>query len=163
MLIKPPIEVLLPKVANRYVLTLLTAKRARQLVDGGQPMTSHDESNTVSTAAWELAEDSLQVVPGRLEPVVPLRPEIEAQRLEAEALARAKREEALMEEGRRQEGPSAFRESIQAQIAETDERQQDNTREFTEQLIRLIGRNAEEIEGEEPESMESLLAASDEQ
>ena len=36
MLVKPPLERLLPKVENRYTLAILVAKRARQLVDGAE-------------------------------------------------------------------------------------------------------------------------------
>ncbi len=38
MLVKPPMENLLPKVDNRYTLAILVAKRARQLVDGALPL-----------------------------------------------------------------------------------------------------------------------------
>ena len=42
MLVKPPMEKLLTKAENRYTLAILVAKRARQLVDGAQPLTDSD-------------------------------------------------------------------------------------------------------------------------
>lgn len=84
MLIKPPIETLLPKVESRYTLAMLVAKRARQLVDGAQPMVESDSPNLVTLACEEVAADRVICVPGLHNPVVPLRPEIE----EARRLAR---------------------------------------------------------------------------
>lgn len=84
MLIKPPIEKLLPKVESRYTLAMLVAKRARQLVDGAQPMVESDTPNLVTLACEEVAADKVICVPGLHTPVVPLRPEIE----EARRLAR---------------------------------------------------------------------------
>ena len=59
MLVKPQIESLLPHVENRYSLAILVAKRARQLVDGGQPMCDSDSPNNVSIACQELYEDRI--------------------------------------------------------------------------------------------------------
>lgn len=101
MLISPPLEKLLPKAENRYVLTMLTAKRARQLTAGGNPMVSSDTPNFVSLAAEEIAADEVVYVKGKYEPFVPLRPEIEAARIQAEREAEEKRAQELMEETRR--------------------------------------------------------------
>lgn len=84
MLIKPSLESLLPKVESRYTLAMLVAKRARQLVDGGQPMVESETPNLVTLACEEVAADKVICVPGIHTPVVPLRPEIE----EARRLAR---------------------------------------------------------------------------
>jgi DNA-directed RNA polymerase omega subunit len=84
MLIKPPIEQLLPKVESRYTLAMLVAKRTRQLVDGAQPMAEADSPNLVTMACEEIAHDKVVCVTGIHNPVVPLRPEIE----EARRLAR---------------------------------------------------------------------------
>lgn len=86
MLVKPPIEDLLPKAECRYSLAMLVAKRARQLVDGAQPMIEEDTPNLVTLACEEIAADAVIGVEGIHEPFVPLRPEIEeARRLAKEA------------------------------------------------------------------------------
>ncbi len=87
MLIKPPIEQLLPKVESRYTLAMLVAKRTRQLVDGAQPMAEADSPNLVTMACEEIAHDKVVGVPGLLNPVVPLRPEIEEARRMAREMA----------------------------------------------------------------------------
>lgn len=87
MLVKPPMEKLLPKVENRYVLAILVAKRARQLVNGALPMTQSDTPNLVTVACEELGADKIACVKGHVTPYIPLRPEIEAARLAAQAAA----------------------------------------------------------------------------
>lgn len=84
MLNKPPLDELLPKTENRYTLAVLVAKRARQLVDGAQPLIDSDSPNLVTLASEEVAASTVIGVPGEHDPVVPIRPEIEAQRLAAE-------------------------------------------------------------------------------
>jgi DNA-directed RNA polymerase subunit omega len=87
MLVKPPLEKLLPKVDNRYVLAILVAKRARQLVDGAQPLMDTDSPNLVTVACEELASNRITLVRGNVNPYIPLRPEIEAARLAARTAA----------------------------------------------------------------------------
>lgn len=101
MLIDPPLERLLPKAENRYVLTMLTAKRARQLTQGANPMVESETPNFVSLAAEEIDQDQVLYRKGKLDPHVPLRPEIEAARLQAERDAEEKRAQELLEETRR--------------------------------------------------------------
>ena len=87
MLVKPPLEKLLPKVDNRYTLSLLIAKRVRQLVDGAQPLLESDTPNLVTLACEELSSNRVTLVKGQVNPYVPLRPEIEAARLAARTAA----------------------------------------------------------------------------
>jgi DNA-directed RNA polymerase subunit omega len=87
MLVKPPLEKLLPKVDNRYTLAILVAKRARQLVDGAMPLLESDSPNLVTLACEELASNRISCVKGILNPYIPLRPEIEAARLAARTAA----------------------------------------------------------------------------
>ena len=87
MLVKPPLEKLLPKVDNRYVLAILVAKRARQLVNGAQPLVHSDSPNLVTVACEELGSNRVACVHGHVSPFIPLRPEIEAARLAAQAAA----------------------------------------------------------------------------
>lgn len=99
MLVKPPMEKLLPKVENRYVLAILVAKRARQLVNGGQPLINSDSPNLVTVACEELGSNRIACVKGHLSPYIPLRPEIEAARLAAQAAAeQASTADAIREE-----------------------------------------------------------------
>lgn len=83
MLVKPTLEKLLPKVDNRYTLAILVAKRARQLVDGAQPLMFSESPNLVTVACEELASNRISCVKGQVTPFIPLRPEIEAARIAA--------------------------------------------------------------------------------
>jgi len=87
MLVKPQIEQLLPHVDNRYSLAILVAKRARQLVEGAQPLVDTDSPNNVSIACQELDEYQIQSVKGIKDFYIPIRPEIEAARLEKMRMA----------------------------------------------------------------------------
>jgi len=86
MLVDPSVEELLPKAECRFSLCMLVAKRARQLVDGGQPMVDDPTPSYVTLACKEVAADKVVGVEGIHTPYVPLRPEIEeARRLAKEA------------------------------------------------------------------------------
>jgi DNA-directed RNA polymerase omega subunit len=99
MLVRPPLEQLLPKVDNRYTLAILVAKRARQLVNGGMPLIRTQSPNYVTIACEELGKDRIQCVKGIVSPYVPLRPEVEAARLAAKnAAAQASMADAVKEE-----------------------------------------------------------------
>lgn len=101
MLNYPPLEKLLPKAENRYVLAMLAVKRARQIVDGANPLVDSKTPNPVTLACEELVMDKIQYRKGLYEPHVPLRPEIEAKRLAEELEDREKRAAELAEETRR--------------------------------------------------------------
>jgi DNA-directed RNA polymerase subunit omega len=99
MLVKPPMETLLTKADNRYTLAILVAKRARQLVDGAQPLAYSESPNLVTVACEELAANTVRLVHGIVHPHIPLRPEIEAARLAARnAALNASSAEAIREE-----------------------------------------------------------------
>lgn len=99
MLVKPPMEKLLNKADNRYTLAILVAKRARQLVDGAQPLTESDSPNLVTLACEELAANTVKLVHGHVTPHIPLRPEIEAARIAARnAALNASSADAIREE-----------------------------------------------------------------
>lgn len=97
MLVKPSIEKLLEKVDNRYSLTYVVARRARQLVAGAKPMTKTEAPNLVTLACEEIAENQVLAVPRIVEPLVPLRPETEAARLQA-LIEKRERERGLEED-----------------------------------------------------------------
>ncbi|MHB1454451.1 MAG: DNA-directed RNA polymerase subunit omega [Saccharofermentanales bacterium] len=98
MLVKPTMESLLKKVSSRYVLTILAAKRARQLVDGAQPMAKSDTPNFVTNACEEIAAGKVLPIKGIHHVTVPLRPEVEADRLREEIEKRNARYREDMEE-----------------------------------------------------------------
>lgn len=60
-LINPSLDELMDKVDNKYILSLLIAKRARMLADGDAPVTDQVFTNKVTTAIEEISEG--KVVP----------------------------------------------------------------------------------------------------
>ncbi len=52
----PSINDLLKTVDSRYTLVLLVSKRARQIVDGSEPLVNPKSSKPVSIAVQEVAE-----------------------------------------------------------------------------------------------------------
>lgn len=142
MLVKPPIEKLLPRVANRYVLAMVTAKRARQLVDGAQPMASADNENMVTLAAEELADGQISAVNGLVEPKVPLRPEIELERKLFEQEQAEKRREEMAEDSRRT--TVRVREPENSLIREFSS--EDDAKNIAAEFMRLVAENTENTE-----------------
>ena len=57
MLLYPSINTLRDKTDSRYSLVILTAKRARDIVDGKRALTEEVSERPVSQAAKEVAED----------------------------------------------------------------------------------------------------------
>lgn len=55
-MINPSIVNLLQHVDNRYTLVVMTAKRARQLIDGAMPLLDVDSSKPVTIAINEINE-----------------------------------------------------------------------------------------------------------
>ena len=58
----PGVSELKDKVDCRYTLVMETAKRARQLVDGAEPLTEENEDNPVSQAAKEIYLDKITYI-----------------------------------------------------------------------------------------------------
>jgi len=58
----PGVSELKDKVDCRYTLVMETAKRARQLVDGAEPLTEEKEDNPVSQAAKEIYLDKITYI-----------------------------------------------------------------------------------------------------
>jgi DNA-directed RNA polymerase subunit omega len=54
-MIRPPIEVLLERVPNKYALVMLAAKRAQQLAGAQLPLVDVDSQNPVTIALEEVA------------------------------------------------------------------------------------------------------------
>ena len=61
-MIYPGVSELKEKADCRYTLVVESAKRARQLVDGAQPLTKKVESNPVSQAALEILKDKITYI-----------------------------------------------------------------------------------------------------
>lgn len=59
-MIKPSVTELLRKVENRYVLVNITAKRARMLNEGAQPLTPEKSDRDVTTAINEINEGKIR-------------------------------------------------------------------------------------------------------
>lgn len=55
-MINPSIVDLLKKVESRYTLVVVTAKRARQLIQGDEPLIETDITKPVSVAINEISE-----------------------------------------------------------------------------------------------------------
>ncbi len=60
MMVKPSVQELLKKVENRYILVIVTSKRARQLAAGDICMTKVKARSTVTLAANEIAEGKVK-------------------------------------------------------------------------------------------------------
>ncbi len=63
-MVRPPIETLLERVPNKYLLVMLAAKRARELRAGQLPLVDVDSQNPVTVALEEIAA-------GRIRPEMP--------------------------------------------------------------------------------------------
>ena len=59
MLIKPTLESLMTKVDSKYTLVTLSAKRARQLTDGDEPLVDVDTTKVVSIAMEEIDQGKI--------------------------------------------------------------------------------------------------------
>ena len=59
-LISPPIDELLERVDNKYILSLLAAKRARCLIDGDETLIEQYHINKVTTAINEIHQGKVK-------------------------------------------------------------------------------------------------------
>lgn len=58
----PGVSELKGKADCRYTLVVESAKRARQLVDGAEPLTETQDANPVSQAAKEIYQDKITYI-----------------------------------------------------------------------------------------------------
>ncbi|QCX32213.1 DNA-directed RNA polymerase subunit omega [Caloramator sp. E03] len=58
-MINPPIMSLLNRVSDRYSLVVVTAKRARQIIDGKKPLVNIDSTKPVTIAINEINEGKI--------------------------------------------------------------------------------------------------------
>ena len=61
-MLEPEIDKIVKKADCRYTLVVETAKRARQLVDGAQPLTEDPDPNPVTEAVKEIYEDKVTYI-----------------------------------------------------------------------------------------------------
>lgn len=62
MMIYPPITELVEKTGSRYTLVIETAKRARQLAQGAEPLVSVDSNKEVTQAVNEIYNDKIILI-----------------------------------------------------------------------------------------------------
>ncbi len=62
MIVKPTVTELLTKAQNRYELVIATARRARQIAAGAEPLTYVKEDSPVTLAANEIAEGKVTII-----------------------------------------------------------------------------------------------------
>lgn len=55
-MIHPSLDVLVNKVDSKYTLVVLAAKRAREIMDGDQPLTESKSNKSVTVALAEIAD-----------------------------------------------------------------------------------------------------------
>ena len=61
MIVKPTVTELLTKAQNRYELVIATARRARQIAVGAEPLTHVKEDSPVTLATNEFAEGKVTI------------------------------------------------------------------------------------------------------
>ena len=62
MMIYPPITKLVEKTGSRYLLVVETAKRARQLIDGADPLVTPTCNKALSIAVDELYQSKVKII-----------------------------------------------------------------------------------------------------
>ena len=62
MMSEPNLNSILEKVDCRYTLVVEVTKRARQLVDGAEPLTDAPNPNLVSQAAREIDDEKISYI-----------------------------------------------------------------------------------------------------
>lgn len=58
-MVEPTIDELLTKADSKYSLVCVAAKRAREIVDGAEPMNSGDAKKPVTIALQEIGENKV--------------------------------------------------------------------------------------------------------
>ena len=59
MMVKPTVAELLEKVEDRYSLVIVTSRRARQIIDGSEPLTSSKSKKPLTLAIHEVEEGTV--------------------------------------------------------------------------------------------------------
>ncbi len=61
MIVKPTTAELLNKTDSKFRLVIATAKRARQIANGSDPLVESEETSPVTLAAEEIAEGKVEI------------------------------------------------------------------------------------------------------
>jgi len=61
MIAKPSVETLLKGADNRYELVIAISKRARQIVDGNEPMINTEETSNVTISSLEFEQKKYKI------------------------------------------------------------------------------------------------------
>ncbi|PRR84136.1 DNA-directed RNA polymerase subunit omega [Clostridium vincentii] len=64
-MINPSIMDLLEKVEDRYSLVMVTSKRARQIINGSEPLVKVDSKKALTIAIHEVNEDAVTYESGK--------------------------------------------------------------------------------------------------
>ena len=59
-MVEPTIDELLTKADSKYSLVCAAAKRAREIVDGAEPLNSGEKKKPVTIALQEIGEDKIK-------------------------------------------------------------------------------------------------------
>lgn len=59
---EPGLNLLISKTGNKYSLVLATAKRAREIIDGDEPLVKITIDNPITIATNEIAQDLVHCV-----------------------------------------------------------------------------------------------------
>lgn len=59
---EPALNLLISKATNKYSLVIAAAKRAREIIDGDDPLIKIDNENPVSIATAEIANDLVHCI-----------------------------------------------------------------------------------------------------
>ncbi|WKY46369.1 DNA-directed RNA polymerase subunit omega [Eubacteriaceae bacterium ES3] len=59
---EPGLNLLISKAGNKYSLVLATAKRAREIIDGDEPLVKITVDNPITIATNEIAQDMVHCV-----------------------------------------------------------------------------------------------------
>ena len=106
MLVDPTLEELLPHTKNRFDLSIVIAKRNRELIAGAKPLVDEKGIDSYnSLASFELAADKIATVPEDVDADVPLREELIEARLAAEK-EKAEEEEFVSQNDEEEEAPN---------------------------------------------------------
>ncbi|MDI3535719.1 MAG: DNA-directed polymerase subunit omega [Eubacteriaceae bacterium] len=65
---EPGLNLLISKAGNKYSLVLATAKRAREIIDGDEPLVKIRIDNPITIATNEIADDFVHCVFDPAEP-----------------------------------------------------------------------------------------------
>ncbi|MDD6550452.1 MAG: DNA-directed RNA polymerase subunit omega, partial [Lachnospiraceae bacterium] len=128
-----------PVVNSRYSIVCATAKRARQIIDGKEPLIDyHEKDKPLSIAVNELYEGELKILTDEeaeemAEKEKKVKEVIRQRREEAEALARQQEEKEKASEEESEENPDAVEAEADDTVADEDAEPADEASEDTDE------------------------------